>query len=397
MTASEARQPSVSNAGDASGPHYLLLTGAKLNAGDFLIRHRCKQLLRMLRPDARLSFHDRWRPLDPEQANAVDAIILAGGPALQPRLYPGVYPLTDTLDRIRPPIIAWGLGWKGIPGDEWTERTYGFTSPSRFLLERVQRDGWPIACRDRATARVLHRAGFGSTVVTGDPAWYHFDRLGQPFRPLRTLRSVVLSVPASPDYFPQAHHLARRLRESHDRVQLLCAFNHGWTPGPHLPEGRARALAALRDELERDGFAVADLSGTAEGLLELPDRSDLHVGYRLHAHLLFLSHRRPSLLVEEDGRGRAAGEALGLPGVPAWRRTVVTRAALEVVLRAARRGGRLERAVQGRTRPADRTVEHVLAELARHYATGYRDYQTVGARIDEAYVRAMKPFVESLP
>lgn len=397
MTVSEGHPGAGPAPKHPQGPRYLLLTGAKLNAGDFLIRRRCEELLGTLRPDARLQFHDRWLPIDPEQVSDVDAVLLAGGPALQPRVYPDIYPLTGRLDRIRVSIIAWGLGWKGTPGDAWTERSYGFTARSRQLLERVQRDDWPISCRDPATARVLDREGFGPTILTGDPAWYDPDQLGQPFRPPRGIGSIVLSVPASPDYFPQARQLARRLRDTFPPADICCSFNHGWSPGPHLPEERARTLVGFRYELERDGFAVVDVSGGVEPLLELSDRFDLHVGYRLHTHLLFLSRRQPSLLVAEDGRGRAAGEALGLPGVAAWRRPAWARAVLRVIEAGLLPEDRLVRGVQSRTRPDVRAVDRILEQLARHDATAYRAYGTVADRIDTAYVRAMKPFIESLP
>ena len=46
---------------------YVLLTGGKNNAGDFLIKHRAKQLLAALRPDRALIEYDAWKPLTAEQ------------------------------------------------------------------------------------------------------------------------------------------------------------------------------------------------------------------------------------------------------------------------------------------------------------------------------------------
>jgi hypothetical protein len=50
---------------------------------------------------------------------------------------------------------------------------------------------------------------------------------------------------------------------------------------------------------------------------------DLHIGYRVHAHLYFLSIRRPSFLVHEDGRGVGASLSLGTDDVSAWEPDVV--------------------------------------------------------------------------
>jgi hypothetical protein len=75
------------------GGHYLILSGAISNAGDFLIRERALALLGRLRPDRELVVHDRWTALNPDDAAVRDAaaIVLAGGPALQRGMYPGIW------------------------------------------------------------------------------------------------------------------------------------------------------------------------------------------------------------------------------------------------------------------------------------------------------------------
>jgi hypothetical protein len=80
----------VANSG--RGGHYLILSGAITNAGDFLIRERALALLGRLRPDRELVVHDRWQP-HPDDAAVRDAaaIVLAGGPALQQGMYPGIW------------------------------------------------------------------------------------------------------------------------------------------------------------------------------------------------------------------------------------------------------------------------------------------------------------------
>lgn len=43
---------------------YILMTGSINNAGDFLIKHRARQLLSMIRPDRVLEDYDRRSPID---------------------------------------------------------------------------------------------------------------------------------------------------------------------------------------------------------------------------------------------------------------------------------------------------------------------------------------------
>ena len=46
------------------GPNrYVLLTGSRNNAGDFLIKHRAMALLRALRPDRELIDRNAWEPI----------------------------------------------------------------------------------------------------------------------------------------------------------------------------------------------------------------------------------------------------------------------------------------------------------------------------------------------
>ena len=66
----------------------LVLHGAKLNAGDFLIRERGLEILRHLRPAQRLVVHPRWEPVDPDLFDSADAVVLCGGPGLARRFYP---------------------------------------------------------------------------------------------------------------------------------------------------------------------------------------------------------------------------------------------------------------------------------------------------------------------
>lgn len=57
---------------------------------------------------------------------------------------------------------------------------------------------------------------------------------------------------------------------------------------------------------------IRDVSGDVNKLDFYQD-CDLHIGYRVHAHLYFISQRTPSILINEDGRGLGMGVSLGLP------------------------------------------------------------------------------------
>jgi hypothetical protein len=54
-----------------------------------------------------------------------------------------------------------------------------------------------------------------------------------------------------------------------------------------------------------------DISGSAENLVSYYSEVDLHIGFRVHAHIYMCSTNRLSMLVTEDGRGKALRDVIG--------------------------------------------------------------------------------------
>jgi hypothetical protein len=63
--------------------------------------------------------------------------------------------------------------------------------------------------------------------------------------------------------------------------------------------------------LESEGIDFVDISGSAENLINHYSDTDLHIGYRVHAHIFMNSISKPSLLIAEDGRGKALCKVFG--------------------------------------------------------------------------------------
>ncbi len=379
-------------------PTYVLLTGAKANGGDHLIVKRAKQLLKKHVPNIQFIELHRWEPLDQhlDEVNASQGIILCGGPAYQPQFYPGIYPLVSDLRKIKVPIIPFRLGWKGIPGDEQTVREYRFTASSIKLLERVHRDCQFTSCRDYLTKRVLERHGFTNVIMTGDPAWYDLQYLEDAFIPPQEIRAIALSVPARAIYQDQCVRLAGCLKKAFPKARILGTFHHGWNESEYVPAGFARELASLKKKLLAEGLKVVDLAGDLRRMEELYDATDIHVGYRLHAHLYLLSHRKPSFLMEEDGRGRGASEALGLRGIPAYSRAICDPLVMKLPI--GRRGRSFARRTLGAgLKPRGDAVEEIMAMVNEEEANGFSRFRGLHETMTQYYHRAMVPFLNSIP
>ena len=69
---------------------------------------------------------------------------------------------------------------------------------------------------------------------------------------------------------------------------------------------------ALGAKLINSKIKIKDVSYDLKKL-DFYDDCEFHIGYRVHAHLYFLSKRLPSLLINEDGRGQGMVETMNLP------------------------------------------------------------------------------------
>jgi len=289
---------------------YVLLHGAIRNAGDFLIKDRAVALLRRFRPEQELVELPRWKTVDDylDVINSADALILCGGPAFQPHLYPGIYPLTKNLNNIRAPIIPMGLGWKH-PRGEWSDTwNYRFTPSSTALLKRIANSGFTGSCRDYHTLNALAHQGVTNLFMTGCPAWYDLDTLNQPAKksfagePVNKVAfSLGVRMYRNASFRNNTLLLLEQLRDRFGE-RLECVFHH-----PLETHDNARMV----DFLKRRDIPHMDISGSVEKMVEYYLGVDLHVGFRVHAHILMMSRNARSVLIAEDGRGVALKNAMG--------------------------------------------------------------------------------------
>ncbi len=372
---------------------YIVLTGAKKNLGDYLITERAKALLSRYKPQEQLVELPSWEPLDLAMTREAKAVVIPGGPGYQPGFHPEVYPLRDNLDEIGCPVVCMGMGWKGVPGDDSTVASYRFSEQSLAALRWVSRKVRWLGCRDTLTLNVLERANIHNALLTGCPVWYHLPSIGKPMRLKEQVEHVVFTPPQKPLFADQALRVASRIVELFPHAELTAAFHRGideeceW-----LDAEEKRNNRRLADALGAMGYVPRDVSESTEKVA-FYDECDLHVGYRVHAHIQFCSQRLPSLLLHEDGRGRGASMALELRGIDAFERTVAGRVPKEALPKAL---GRWTRKL-GPTYRADPSVDgQVHTRLRRDIETGFARYAGVGARID-AQLEVMRRFINSLP
>lgn len=287
----------------------IALHGAKKNVGDFLIRERGLALLRNAHPDQRVVPMPRWLAHDPELFRAASAVVLCGGPGLQTTFHPGTFPLNGDLPALDVPVLPLALGWSGEPAGN--PDAFAFDAPSLEALRLIhERIGWS-SVRDDLSLEIVRRADVGDVRRTGCTAWYHLPSLGQPVAPPSTVRSVVFTPPAaSRRYFAESVRIMRLLRKRFPQARPYCVFHRGLRVDGETRLREAVVVRAMARVAESLGFEVVDAAYRLESI-DFYGEADLHVGYRVHAHLAFVSQHRPSVLISEDGRGTGQAVTLG--------------------------------------------------------------------------------------
>lgn len=379
--------------------YYVILTGSKNNAGDFLIKYRAKKLFAALRPDREIIDLDAWKPFDQatlELVNNSKALILLGGPALQAHMYPGIYALTGNLDDIKVPVTTMGIGWKSISGNWQDTYDYPLAAGALQLLRKVEASGLPMSVRDFHTLSALAFKGFDNVLMTGCPAYYDLDYIGKPVQLPEKVRKVAFSLGVSfiesPSMEREMKAQILRLKEYFQGAEFEVVFHHGLNPevflGVHKDgqehNERHREFAQW---LQERNIPYVDISGSAESLINYYSAVDLHVGYRVHAHIFMSSVAKPSVLVAEDGRGKAVEKAVGglvISGFEHYKVNIVAKLL-----------GRLLPAYD-RYRPNQNIAKDI--EAALHYENLSGGQRLCGSRlmIDRNY-EVMKSFIVRLP
>ncbi len=302
--------------------HYVVLTGGKNNAGDFLIKYRAKQLFSALKEEREIIDMNAWEAFDTQKLKTVNdskALILLGGPSLQKNMRPDIYKMTDNLDDITVPIISMGIGWKSMNG-EWRDTyTYPLREESISLLERIEQSGYLSSVRDYHTLNSIRFKGFDHFIMTGCPAYYDLERLGESYQERRIQKvafSLGVSFISSRSMLQQMQEAILRCKTYFDKQAFTVVFHHS------LDEERFMAThgasqkhnekhRAFASWLEAEGIDYKDVSGSAENLMDFYADIDLHIGYRVHAHIFMNSINRLSILIGEDGRAKAVKDVIG--------------------------------------------------------------------------------------
>jgi len=295
------------------------LSGAYKNSGDFLIEKRGIEIIKYVYPKCdivRILRKDIQQYIS--EINDCDVTIIGGGPIFQPTLEKYM-PLDFFIQKVKIPTIILGGGWYGDTGSSYEMGNYTFDKGTNAFFRKVYETGLGFSCRDIHTINILKRNGFSDAIMTGCPAWYDTRFINDiAFRSRDTdIKNIVVSDPAKIYNLEEAKAVLNYLRDKFPNANIKFLFHRGIQSDSFTSGKTGQKLKIFTRFLEQSGIEFKDISFGADGFSEY-DNCDLHIGYRVHAHIYNLSIRNKSILIEEDGRGAGVNQALGLPAIRAY-------------------------------------------------------------------------------
>lgn len=369
---------------------FVVLSGAKKNVGDFLITHRAKQLLKHFYPNEELIQYPNWQSLSDnlDKINRSKAVIILGGPGYQQNMYPGVYKFVPELNLIKPPIVPLGLGWKGISNELHTLKNYHFSESSLAFLHYLQKNKSILGCRDFYTEQVLNLQGFQNTMMTGCPAWYDLDSIGKPVNNPETINKLVFTPPQNRLFKDQGVSILRLLHEMFPTANKYCVFHRGITSDDeYTPTADEKNNIYLSNIAKSFKFEVIDAAYDLNKI-SFYDDCDIHIGYRIHAHLYFLSKRKPSIVINEDARGNGIEDALGVRGIDAYKTTYFSKYLNT-------KADRYIRKTKTHIKAKQHVDEQLNLYLSQELKNGFKRFEHIGYKIDQFYP-VMEQFIKKI-
>ena len=301
---------------------YVILTGSKNNAGDYLIKYRAKQLFSDLKPNRKIIDINGWEYLNAKKLaliNQSKALILMGGPALIENMVPKVYALTNDLEDIKVPIIMMGIGWKSQKGNWKNTYSYPLNQKTISLLNKIDKSGYQSSVRDYHTLNAIRFNGFNNFLMTGCPAYYNIDFINKKLQ-FKEINKVAFSLGVA---FVESSSMEKLMKENilackkkFKDKEFEVVFHHSLDREKFKniyksSSNHVNKHSNFSDWLEKNDIKSIDVSGSAENLINYYTNIDLHIGYRVHAHIFMNSIAKKSILISEDGRAKVVKGAIG--------------------------------------------------------------------------------------
>ena len=292
----------------------ITITGAYRNVGDHLIKDRAHKLLKKYVDADIIDIpRNKLKGTDLNLLNKAKTIYLCGGPAYQTNMFPKIYNIE--LDRITTKIVPFGLGNKSFDESNFVK----FSNESLNFIKKIHEKIDHSSVRGVITQENLSFHNVKNVIMTGCPAWYNLELIHDEFKFSKksSIKTIIYSAPALTDKssLKVMEYISNKFKKCKGGggVRMICTLHHGNIVG-YRPKAMLKNYGVVKTKFvaKKMGFEVLDLNSDVNKI-KIYDQSDLHIGYRVHAHIYMLSNKLPSFLISEDSRGIDQSKTLGSP------------------------------------------------------------------------------------
>lgn len=293
-----------------------LITGAKNNSGDFLIKKAVTELFQNYFPNTKFHHVNSWDEYNDDieiKFNESSLIVLAGGPAIQNSTIPKVYKVINpSYFKDYSKLLLFGLGAKSFKDNSLENFDFNQSTLEFFRLIKTN-NLFPHSVRDFGTQKLLNTLGLKKIHMTGCPVCY----LDYKKKLQNNKEHVAFSLGVS-------HIYDKGMKEQMKKIILLCseryksklvvAFHHSLNSNDYKSNKQEtthfKSHEEFNDWLKTQKIRTVDISKSDEKMRAFYGNSILHIGYRVHAHIYSISRGIPSILISEDSRAISMSDTL---------------------------------------------------------------------------------------
>ena len=290
----------------------------RVNLGDGFIFHAIERHLGRFAQDAVFTSREPPAPEGIEHLRRSRGIILGGANQLTDHFTPWPGLAAEDIRRLGLRFLPFGIGMDGLH-----RKNQGFSKATREIITemhaRIEYSSWrcprTLALLKAAFPELEHKF-----LMTGCPVLYDRPLLeATAFQ--RNAACVAVTVTERGDFLAREtrtlEDVARQFPEAQKYLVLHQDFRklrRGAGPfvRAFLPARWLGDVARLHARARRLGYRMI-APRTARECIEFYDTIDLHVGSRLHAHLLFLSRNKWTFLTRVDDRSLGFADFLEFP------------------------------------------------------------------------------------
>lgn len=369
------------------------------NVGDKLITEAAIEMIKDICENVNISIHFRRSDFSSrmEYLNAADAILLLATEITERKMRPRKYRIAENLSAVQTPIIPIAGTHTFFPGDRHELLKRQLKDQTRSFIDVLEYPANSFPARTEWVKQVLSQNGYNA-VMTGDPAWYDPNYIGEPFHSPDSIDKLVFTTPHDDLYLEQAKRLIRQLTNEYQGARRIVSLHSA-------PTDLDRSLVDLAEDLSWEiQYNSHDTSN-----LEFYKESDIHIGYRKHGHLAHLRWRRPSIVLAEDSRAQGLTETLGTGGFSAFESRRSYKRKIGEKIQSAKPtslvyliGNAIFRQRQLPDRrlfsasASDDAIDDTISFAREQQRTGWSDYDKVREKIDETYRNKMMPYLKEV-